>query len=272
MFEFIKSLFGKKAATSSNSVNVQKEYERIAEAKKAYREKKARIDAIIAEHNNSDMAARLKFNQEEEKRVAISNSTCPHCTSKAVHQEFKKLEGGFHGKSSGDIYGGGNFFGSSMYGHSSGRIDGKLDTYRINKCEDCGHEWEIAEVRNGNKHWYSGKVDYQGDLSRLAYRISDVLDVEYDPKDITEEYDSYEEKRAAMIEKLKKYSGDIINLPIEIIWYYVVTYSYELSSSRLEKLRKSRAKYDPYIVDFKNNVLKVLEDAGVKHLDDEQNL
>jgi len=128
------------------------------------------------------------------------NSTCPSCKGKNVSKRFKKFEGKIngstHGYSSSALT-----FGS---GYLSGSIRGDFDTKEINKCNDCENEWEIA------KFMYTTIADEKDRLARLlVYYLKNYHEAEnvnYNPYDIGERYNSLEEKQTELFKIAETYS------------------------------------------------------------------
>jgi len=122
------------------------------------------------------------------------NSTCPACKGKNVTKRFKKFEGKIngstHGYSSSALT-----FGS---GYLSGSISGNFDTKEINKCNDCENEWKIAKLL------YQTISDEKDNQKRLlVYYLNNYYDAEnvtYDPYDVSEKYNSLEEKQTELFD------------------------------------------------------------------------
>jgi hypothetical protein len=81
-----------------------------------------------------------------------------------------------------------------LYGSGNSKIDGNFDTYPVNKCSSCGHEWNIEEVK------YKSPEDifshYSSSLPGLLYyKISEYLELSFDEYDIKEKFNSLEEKK-----------------------------------------------------------------------------
>ena len=117
--------------------------------------------------------------EKNRKKVEEINSKCPKCGSNKVNN------------------------GGSLYG--SGRIDGKLDTNPVNKCNDCQNEWQIAK----NDYSYGRKT--MEDLAEMACSFLDHCydayhgDVKFDPNNLKENFATEEDKRKSLIEELPKY-------------------------------------------------------------------
>ena len=179
--------------------------EDIAKKKKAYQERKTKITAFLNDYHEKEFQKRKERYQLREELAEKHNSECPKCKSTNVVNHIKRTKGEIHGNSHSNSYiSSSNFFlGSSSYSSSNriGKIDGQLDTYPVNKCNDCGHEWKIEEAE-----WpevYDKFSAYSSNPRFFFNLIYDYLKLEYDPEDITEECNSLEEKQQKYIDRNK---------------------------------------------------------------------
>lgn len=179
--------------------------EQLKEEKRKYQERKKLICDWLAVYNKEQSKKCSAEYAEEKKRVEEKNSKCPKCGSTNVINHIRRTKGEIHG--SGHISGSSSHYGglfsssshSSIYGSS--KIDGELDTLPVNKCNDCGNEWMIEEVKFPHSHnifsTYNSVCPMQ-----LYYRAEEYLELTYDPTDIKEEANSLEEKRQKYIERV----------------------------------------------------------------------
>lgn len=175
-----------------------KELEAMQEKKRLYQERKAKIEAWLKDYSSRMYEISSKYNSERRERVEKENSVCPKCGSKNVVQKVIRGKGEIHGKGSSSISGsiGGGLLGigGSLYGSGNSKIDGEFDTYPVNRCKDCEHEWNVTEFE---------RIDATDDFSKygsispgyLYRRIEEYYEMKYDPKDVKEECNSLEEKR-----------------------------------------------------------------------------
>lgn len=178
------SIFGK-SKEQKQQERILKE-NKVANIKKEIKAIKEKASAIADDQRNENRKA-------EEK----SNSVCPKCNGTNVNDRIKCQQGELNGSFSGSSWSA-LTFGSS---ESHGSIIGSLDTNEVNKCNDCQHEWKK------HKHTYT----YSGDIIKNRLRLvkwhledlSAIRNVKFDPEDIKEEYNSLEEKKTAMQNKLK---------------------------------------------------------------------
>lgn len=208
-------LFGFKKRKKAREEERAKEKERIyaenlalAEEKKAkYQERKYKINAYLAEYDQKMRDAAFLEYKKRLEDAAKENTTCPHCGSRNVVNKIIRTKGELHGKGSSvsHSYSDSTFgiLGSSHYSHSysygNSKVDGNLDTYPVNRCKDCEHEWYVK---------YVDVVGAQDDFStyasccpsQLFYEIKNFLKLEYDPLDVREECNSLEEKQNNLIE------------------------------------------------------------------------
>lgn len=263
---------------------------RIAEQKRIYRKTKEAVDAYIYKIDELDIVAYRKASDFHRQYAHKKNSVCPICGSKKIHEEYKRIVGKLSGNSScsgyssyshGLFYGSG---GSSFDG--SGKIDGSLDTKRILKCSECGHEWERTNESLPTGEYYSGKINPANDINRFMRHLRYIIEVEFDPKDITEKYDSYEEKRKVEIDRFLdelEYLEYMKDIPIEVLWALTVKYDYHISETT-RKVIWSKKFYkdcwgdtidhtdygnerDKYICEFSPEAMSLLEELGFKHID-----
>ena len=135
------------------------------------------------------------------------NSVCPKCGSKNVVHKVVRGKGDIHGSGSSSLSGsisGGLFgVGGGIYGSGRSRVDGKYDTYPVNKCKDCEHEWNVEESEH-----YSTTDDfshYNSIAPGYFYRrIENYFDLEYDPYDEKEQFNSLEEKQQDFFDRQSK--------------------------------------------------------------------
>ena len=184
-----------------------KRLEAIQEKKKLYQERKAKIEAWLQVYNKEQCAKSSKLNKEASERAEKKNSTCPKCGSNNVVHKVVRGKGEIHGNGSSSISGsmGGGLlgFGGSVIGSGHSKIDGEFDTYPVNRCKDCEHEWNVEEP-----YHYSTDDDFSkyGTISPgyLYRRIDEYYEMKFDPTDIKEECNSLEEKREKLFERTSK--------------------------------------------------------------------
>lgn len=184
-----------------------KEAERLAkikEAKRVYQERKAKIDAYLGDYIAKRDKCDNELYESRKEHAKEVNTKCPKCGSLKVVNKIKKAKGEIHGSgsSSFECYGSSGLFSHfySSSGSGESKIDGELDTYPVNYCNTCGHEWEIKEVKyefsdNIFERYSSFYTEY------LFNKVEEYINLTYDPSDITEKFDSLEEKQADFIAK-----------------------------------------------------------------------
>jgi DNA-directed RNA polymerase subunit RPC12/RpoP len=207
------------------------------------------------------------------------NSRCPNCFSKDIVKKFKRNKGSLNGYidgsscSSHDSF----LFHSSSYHNSSidGKIEGDIDTIRVNKCNHCGNEWEIMEEKLWlkSKDYYFGKIDWKFNTTYfikcciLAFEKID----EFNPSRLDEECNTIEEK----IEQQVNYIKDKCcyehtkELPLEVLYYYLRNYDFELHVYDKNKVfapTMNLRDVDKYMGKFNNRLEKFLiEHFGFKY-------
>jgi len=178
------------------------EAERLEQArrnKEAYQSRKAQIEKYLKEYHSKQYDIAKEYVDKENAKICKENSVCPKCGSHNVINHIKRVKGEVHGSGSNRSYSSAShilFGGSYSHGsYGSSKIDGELDTFPVNKCKDCGNEWAIAEKEKVS--------DYNNDdFSRydsiapgyLFRRVEEYLDMKYDPYDVTEKFNSLQEK------------------------------------------------------------------------------
>lgn len=222
-------LFGikaRRAARKAEKEQIKAEKERIKleqlqAEKKLYQERKAKINAYWKKYNEREEKIVSDKYREEMAEYRKLTSSCPRCKSTDVIQHFVRTKGEMHGE--GNSYGSmsGNFLSISGHYHGSSKIDGELDTYPVNKCKTCGHEWVIEQPKVENaddvfNSWNSATPNY------LYRRIEEYLEMKYDPKDLTDECNSLEEKKVKFIERT---SHSSILEPLKTVPRYMVEYA-----------------------------------------------
>lgn len=165
----------------------------IAKAEKEkYKERKKMIDDYFAEEYTKAQKIIQKFELESQKEADKINSFCPNCGSRNVVQKIIQTKGELHGN--------GSSYNVSTFSYGTSKVDGKIDTYPVNRCKDCENEWYIAVPKTEKYHDpYKAYNSYEPEY--LLRHIYEYLKLRYDPYDIREECNSLEEKREKFIEK-----------------------------------------------------------------------
>lgn len=216
--------------------------EQLAEKKRVYQERKSLIDSFLKDYRSKlDQKEREEY-REMKEWVDKRNSKCPKCGSTNVINQIRRTEGEVHGSgksyttssSSHFLFGSSSSFSSG----SSSKIDGKLDTLPVNRCRDCGNEWNVEEA-----HWKSIKGELSNDsyqTTSLFNRIKGYLDLEYDPEDIKDKFNSLEEKREAFSKDKPLFTFDFY----ETLPKYMLDYALWIGMHRYSSDIKS-VMYDP---------------------------
>ena len=183
------------------------EAKKLAEAqekKRLYQERKAKIVAYLNDYREKEKEKRQAEFQTRLDSAAILNGICPKCHSRNVINTVVRGKGEIHGKGTSSYFGGGNLFGFSTYGIGHSKIDGEYDTLPVNKCKDCGNEWNIEKPEYPTEEDIFSTYSSSGPTC-LYYRIDDYLTMKYNPYDDKEEANSLEEKREALCNKVSEY-------------------------------------------------------------------
>ena len=226
--------------------NRRKMEENLRKEKLRYNERKSYIDDFVNKLNLAEHEKEIESVKSHNDLAKRHNSVCPNCFSKDIVHKFKRQKGEMHGSIDGESYSShsGFLFGSSSYqsGYVNGKIDGNLDTLKVNKCNHCGNEWEIMEEKLWlkNKEYYFGKIDWKFNITYFIKNCILALEKidEFNPSRLDEECNTIEEK----IEQQVNYIKDKCcyehtkELPLEVLYYYVRKYDYEVSLYNKNKI------------------------------------
>lgn len=185
------------------SLKRKREAERLAKAqaeRERYQERKRMIVEYLKEYRRrkSEQETERYFN--DQKEAEKENAVCPLCHSKNVVHHIVRTKGELHGDGSSHFGSSSFLFSHSAYSDPDWKIDGALDTLPVNKCNDCGHEWNIKKAEQVETNdWYCRNY------AQWFYDdIKDYLRIDFDPYDKTEQYNSLEEKQNALAENVSK--------------------------------------------------------------------
>lgn len=210
----------------------------LQQRKEKYTLVKNYIDDIVKTHQDDEYDKMKSYEEKEERKNKECNSKCPNCRHKDIIQVYKRPKGEIHGSldshsshySSYGLFGG--YSGSSS--RSKGRLDGSLDTLRVNQCKNCGHEWEIKpeSLTIFSDDYYYGKVDYKDTIFSILRRVRCLIEDidEFNPSRLDNKYESVDDLLTDKIKNIKWCAGTTIDiLSIELIQYYARKYSYDLT-------------------------------------------
>jgi hypothetical protein len=182
----------------------ERELRRLAEAQAArqrYQERKRMIDDYLGEFRRNKFVKELQKYEEEKKKADESNATCPMCHSSNVVHKVVRTKGDVNGRCSSHSFSSGGLFNHYASSCSDLQIDGSLDTLPVNKCNDCGHEWNIMKVERRESFDPFSSIH----LDWVFHAIQKYIELDFDPYDKTEQYNSLEEKQDAFIKKESLY-------------------------------------------------------------------
>jgi ribosomal protein S27AE len=200
-------LFGFKARKQAKIDSEKAEQERIEierleqakREKEIYQARKRKIDQYLKEYHSNQFKIASQYADKANEAIKKENGICPKCGSVNVINHIKRVKGEVHGNGSTSSYSFGSHslfsgcYTNQSYGNS--KLDGELDTFPVNKCKDCGHEWEITEEKRVSDYNRDDFSHY--DSSSPGYffrRVREYLNMEYDPYDVTEKFNSLQEK------------------------------------------------------------------------------
>lgn len=203
----------------------QEELHQLQLRKEKYNRYKEYIDSMVSQFKSEEQTKQFDYTDKIREENKIHNHTCPNCRSKNIIQVFRRPKGEIHGSSNGY-----SSYSSCLFGsHSShglyGKIDGNLDTLRVNQCKDCGQEWEHKDEEEMiySSDWYSGKCDRYKNvpsfLKRVWYLIEDIE--KYNPNKLDNPCNSIQEFIEMKKEEICKHWGrGVLDLSIEVLHYY----------------------------------------------------
>ena len=193
--------------------------------KEKYNQYKEYIDSIVSQFELEEENKRHEYIDKIREVYKIHNQTCPNCKSKNIIQVFRRPKGEIHGSLNGYSSHSSYLFGSHSSYSSRGKIDGNLDTLRVNQCKECGQEWEHKDENQMiySSNWYSGKCNRYENvplfLRRIWYLIEDIE--EYDPNKLDNPCNSIEEFIEIKKEEICKCWGEgVLDLSMEVLHYY----------------------------------------------------
>lgn len=284
MFNFFKKRRKEREEQARLLKEQRQEKERQAKQalKERYLARKAYIDSWVETFDKEERAKELAQINETEKNNRQSNRTCPNCKSTDVHQAYARLKGEVNGELRSASHSSSSFGLFHNYNsHSSyanGSLHGEMDTIRVNKCNQCNHEWERKSECLISVDWYPGKVDLKRDVPRFLERIVEIYDKvgNFDPTDLTETAETVEEYIQECINQIKwRFDSKVFDLPLEILFYYGRRYHYYIDNDeeRLfgEDVFKGDYQVDCYIKTFHPDIENFLINVFgfKKHFNDE---
>lgn len=212
----------------------QEELHQLQLRKEKYNRYKEYIDSIVSQFKSEEQTKQFNYTDKIREENKIHNHTCPNCGSKNIIQVFRRPKGEIHGSLNGYSSYSSYLFGSHSSHRSSGKIDGNLDTLKINQCKECGQEWEYKneEQMIYSSDWYSGKCDRYKNipsfLRRVWYLIEDIE--RYNPNKLDNPCNSIQEFIEMKKEEICKHWGDgVLDLSMEVLHYYARCNSWSLA-------------------------------------------
>ena len=241
------------------------EEEKLRKEKLRYTERKLYIDDYVKKLKDTERAKEKDALVEYNENANINNSICPNCSRKDVIKIFKRHKGEINGSIDGKSASSHNSFLFSSYSHHSnsinGNIKGNLDTLRINKCNHCGHEWNIIEIKNwfDRDDYYRGKIDWKFYTTNLIQNCIWALDEidKFNPYDLNEECNNIEEKIEQQVNKIKeKYCYKYTNeLSMEVLYYFVrMYYNYYSDYEKIFTPTNNSFEVDTYMGRFNERI------------------
>lgn len=241
------------------------EQEKLRKEKLRYNERKLYIDDCVKKLKDIERAKEKDAVEKYNENAKKNNSICPNCSRKDVIKIFKRHKGEINGSIDGKSSSSHSSFLFSSYSHHSNSIDGNikgnLDTLRVNKCNHCGHEWNVIEIKNWfeKNDYYSGKIDWEYYTTMLIQNCVWALDDidNFNPYDLNEECNNIEEKIEQQVNKIKeKYCYKYTNeLSMEVLYYFVrMHYDYRYDYDKIFTPTNNSLEVDVYMGSFNERI------------------
>ncbi len=180
--------------------------------------------------------------QDDIENVNKKNNICPKCQHDKSISKFIKQEA--------EGYISGSSWKALSFGESSISGSFKADTKPVNRCTKCDHEWLIEELKfnrfNTIDFSVASKINKLFNFIKHKNLISTCT---FNPNDITEEYNSLDEKKKDLIEDLERdiffckmlWEGIYIETIIEIS---KESYEYKLNDNVSSLLHQHRGVFE----------------------------
>lgn len=215
----------KKKKEESVEKKQQEELYKVQLKKEKYNKCKTYVDDIIFNHKKIEDEKRDAYIDKVKEGNKLHNQSCPRCKSKNIIQIFNRPKGELKGSFNSNSSHYSHLTSSYSSHYSSGKIDGKLDTLKVNKCKDCGQEWERKDEEQMiySSDWYPNKCNRNENvpifLRRVWYLIKDVE--EYNPNKLDNPCDSVQEFIEMKKEEIcERWGNGISDLSMEVLYYY----------------------------------------------------
>lgn len=212
---WFKKLFGRiKQQTRKNVFKIEtqsyNQEEMLRIEKQNFRIRKDYIDNFLKEFQEQELIKKRAYQEKINNENYQHNHKCPRCKSTKIIQVYKRLKGEIND--------------SQFNLHTNGELHGTLDTYKVNQCKSCGHEFEYKkQIYLWYDDYYYDKIDINLNSYLFLYEIRKVIEElnNFNPNKLTEECNTIEEKKIQLSKKLKEcnYYEKIMNYPIEVIIY-----------------------------------------------------
>lgn len=251
---WLKKLFGKiKQQTRKNAFKFEtqgyNQEEMLRIEKQNFRTRKDYIDNFLKEFQEQELIKKRAYQEEINIESQKHNSKCPRCKNTEIIQVYKRQKG--------------EISDSKFNLYTNGELHGTLDTYKVNQCKSCGHEFEYKEQRYlWSDDYYYNKIDIKLNSYLFLADISKALDElnNFNPNKLTEKCNTIEEKKIQLCKKLKEYYiyVKIMNYPIEVIIYAALQEDFYKSPRCEQIINFGKYKYD---TDVRNYLAKLTPQA-----------
>ena len=193
----------------------------IVKRKAFYNEHRSYINEILQTHNKDQRQKRDEYISKKEQENKNLNCTCPHCKSNDVIEVFRRQKGELKGSFNSSSSHSHSLFSGYSSCSSNGKIEGYLDTFKVNKCSRCGWEWEkLPEIICPSEiSFFSGEEDWDicatwfiNHITRLINKINS-----FDPNRLDNKFNTIDE----IIEDSKNnvWYTSVKDWPLELLYH-----------------------------------------------------
>lgn len=231
--------------------------QKAAEEKARYQNRKKLINSFLEAEYQKRRAESESDYLKAKKRADKVNGTCPICGSTNVVHSIKRSKGEVHGDGHSHSL-------SYIFSHSHSSIfnlDGKVDTYPVNRCKDCENEWNVEEVYNSMHYNPYSVYESFGPMSMCDDTVK-YMEQKWDPKDRTDEFASLDEKREAFLEKTRSclWFEDYKNAPKEVLEYIAYqNMAYHKYDDDARRVFRPKTSDDEYSYTFPDDVWETVK-------------
>ena len=259
---WFKKLFSRTKRQTSKNVfkfETQKynQEEMLRVEKQNFRTRKDYIDNFLKKFQEQELIKKRAYQEEINIESQQHNSKCPRCKSTKIIQVYKRQKG--------------EISDSKFKLYTNGKLHGTLDTYKVNQCKSCGHEFEYKGQRYlWADDYYYDKIDINLNSYLFLTEINKAINElnNFNPNKLIEECVTIEEKKIQLSKKLKEYYiyPKIMNCPIEVIIYAALQEDFYKTSYCEKIINFGKYKLDFDVHDYMAKLTPQAQDLMVNYL------